>query len=73
MVQIETNKTPKCELEIKKQWCKGCNLCVAACPRSVLALDLLGKIKVVEAEKCIACGLCESTCPDFAIRVIKNA
>ncbi|GAB6171286.1 hypothetical protein JCM15765_07640 [Paradesulfitobacterium aromaticivorans] len=73
MVQVDTTKTPTCKLEIKKQWCKGCNLCVGACPRSVLALDFLGKIQVVEAEKCIGCGLCESTCPDFAIRVIKDA
>lgn len=56
-------------LEMKTEWCKGCGLCVNACPKKVLSLDKRGKIQVDHPEKCVACGICESTCPDFVISV----
>lgn len=59
-------------LELNQKLCKGCNICVAFCPKGVLALDDLGKIYAKEPEKCIECGQCELRCPDFAIKVIKE-
>ncbi|KXG76847.1 4Fe-4S binding protein [Thermotalea metallivorans] len=53
-------------LKIKKEWCKGCGICVAFCPKNVLALKD-EKIEIVDPEKCIKCGLCELRCPDYAI------
>lgn len=73
MIAVQTNNTPTCSLEVKKQWCKGCHLCVNACPKDVLSLDVLGKVLVKKPESCIGCGLCEATCPDYVIRVIRNA
>jgi 2-oxoglutarate ferredoxin oxidoreductase subunit delta len=49
-------------------WCKGCEICVAFCPRSVLEMEG-GKVKVARPEDCIKCMLCELRCPDFAITV----
>lgn len=63
----------KTTLEINNKWCKGCGLCVSLCPRRVLSLDELGKVRINRQEECLSCSLCETTCPDFAIRVIKNA
>lgn len=57
----------KSSLQVKKEWCKGCNICVAFCPKSVLALDQNNKIEIVDIDSCISCGLCELRCPDFAI------
>ena len=57
----------KKNLEIKKEWCKGCNICVAFCPKQVLGLDVNGKIEIVNREACIQCGQCEMRCPDYAI------
>ena len=54
------------------QRCKGCGICVAFCPKKVLALDVIGKIIVVDEAKCIACKQCEMRCPDYAIFVEKN-
>lgn len=51
---------------VKKEWCKGCGICVEFCPRNVLALEE-EKIKIQNPEECITCGLCELRCPDFAI------
>jgi 2-oxoglutarate ferredoxin oxidoreductase subunit delta len=54
--------------EINEKWCKGCGICVALCPKKVLALKN-EKVAVVNEEACIKCRLCEYRCPDFAIFV----
>jgi 2-oxoglutarate ferredoxin oxidoreductase subunit delta len=56
-------------IEIKESWCKGCAICVDACPKGVLEMDHL-IAKVVHLENCIICGRCEVSCPDFCIEVI---
>lgn len=53
-------------LEIRSAWCKGCGICAAFCPKSVLAIAN-DEANMVNASACIKCGICESLCPDFAI------
>lgn len=53
-------------LHVNKDWCKGCNICVAFCPKNVLELKD-GKINIKDIESCILCGQCELRCPDYAI------
>jgi 2-oxoglutarate ferredoxin oxidoreductase subunit delta len=60
-------------LDVKKEWCKGCGICVKFCPKKVLALDDLGKIYIEDIEKCIECGLCELRCPDFCFTLRKES
>lgn len=59
--------------------CKGCGLCVRACPKNVLALSrtkLNAKgyhpAEVADPEGCIGCASCARTCPDVAIRIEKD-
>ncbi len=52
-------------LIVNRAWCKGCNLCVAACPSRILALDEAQLVYVTDIGKCIFCGLCAVRCPDF--------
>ena len=66
---IGGSEVMKAEFTIKSERCKGCGICVAFCPKQVLALDPLGKIYVANPEACIACGQCELRCPDYAIFV----
>ncbi|XPV75003.1 MAG: 4Fe-4S dicluster domain-containing protein [Desulfovibrio sp.] len=54
---------------VYSDWCKGCGICVAFCPKKVLELDEFGKCVVVNEGECIHCGFCELHCPDFAITV----
>lgn len=56
-------------LAINRQWCKGCGICVAFCPASVLELDQEDKAVAARIDDCIACGYCALRCPDLAIEV----
>ncbi len=53
--------------KIKRQWCKGCGICVEFCPKKALALDKDRKVYVANPGACSGCNLCEMRCPDFAI------
>ena len=63
----------------KEDRCKGCELCVAACPKKIIhiAEDRLNAkgfkpAEVVEQEKCIACASCAKVCPDVVIEIEKE-
>ena len=58
--------------------CKGCGLCVAACPKGLIRLspDQLNKkghapAEITDQSKCIACAFCATMCPDCVITVEK--
>ncbi|MBO7699604.1 MAG: 4Fe-4S binding protein [Eubacteriaceae bacterium] len=58
--------------------CKGCGLCVEACPKDIIILskDRLNKkghspAEITDEEKCTGCGFCATMCPDCVIRVEK--
>ena len=63
-------KTQIAKIDITTEWCKGCGICVAFCPKQVLELNRQGKCEVARLEECIACMMCELRCPDLAIEVI---
>ena len=67
------------KVTINEVVCKGCGLCVRACPKHVLALSrtkLNAKgyhpAEVTDPEGCIGCASCARTCPDVAIRIEKD-
>ena len=55
-------------ITVNTKWCKGCEICVAFCPKDCLVMEG-GKCRVARPEDCIKCMLCELRCPDFAITV----
>ncbi len=59
--------------------CKGCELCVAACPKKIIKiadgrLNAKGfrPAEITEQEKCIGCAFCATMCPDLVITVEKD-
>jgi Dissimilatory sulfite reductase (desulfoviridin), alpha and beta subunits len=53
-------------LVINPEWCKGCGICAAFCPKG--ALELVGeKVRLRPENDCVLCGICEQHCPDYAI------
>ena len=63
-------------IEVREDWCKGCNLCIERCPVNALEeSDKLNKRgvrppKLKEKNECNYCRYCELICPDLAITVI---
>jgi 2-oxoglutarate ferredoxin oxidoreductase subunit delta len=63
------------KIVIDRELCKGCFLCIRACPLNVLAQDSLPNAsgsypsRAARPEKCIACGNCWEVCPDVCITV----
>ncbi len=65
-------------IEVKEDWCKGCNICIDRCP--VDALEESDKLnrrgvrppKLKEKNECNFCRLCELICPDLAITVFPD-
>lgn len=58
--------------------CKGCGLCVRACPKHIMRLaetKLNSKgyhpAEVSDIKECTACASCARTCPDAAIEIEK--
>ena len=66
----------KGKLVFRADRCKGCELCVNACPMKILKLDAVAvnrkgyhPISVTDPDKCIACASCALMCPDGIINV----
>ena len=57
--------------------CKGCDLCVVACPVDVIKLTKEVNVKgynfaqPILEDTCIGCGACAVVCPDGCISVYK--
>jgi 2-oxoglutarate ferredoxin oxidoreductase subunit delta len=60
---------------IKTEACKGCDLCVEACPTDVLVLDSKVNSKgynpaiAINHDACTGCKICALVCPDMCFTV----
>ncbi len=69
----------KGRIVVNELYCKGCEMCVAACPQEVLALAA-DRITAkgyhpaeLIADGCTGCGICAVVCPDAAITIYREA
>lgn len=71
---------PVKKLIIDEDYCKGCGLCVIACPLELITIGEkvnkqgypLAQISDANQERCTACSACARMCPDVAISVYQR-
>lgn len=66
------------KITVNFERCKGCGLCVTACPKKIVAIQKEKRnakgyltAKCIEDSACIGCAMCATMCPDCAIIVEK--
>lgn len=66
------------KITVDDAFCKGCGLCVSACPVHIMELDTsrithkgYHPAHCVDDDACILCLSCATMCPDVAITVRK--
>ena len=59
--------------------CKGCGLCIRACPKSLLkfgeVINTQGVrfVTMTGESQCVSCACCAINCPDMCISIYKEA
>ena len=66
---MESRILEQATMVVKPELCKGCGLCIAACPVNVLSFSDSFNTKgyhyaVYAGEKCTGCGTCYYACPE---------
>lgn len=65
------------KLEIHKERCKACGLCIVYCPQKLLELsEELNEagyrpVQQKNPEKCTGCGICALMCPDICFALYR--
>jgi 2-oxoglutarate ferredoxin oxidoreductase subunit delta len=65
-------------IEVSDIYCKGCELCLSACPQEVMELDMTRLTPKgyhpahIFKDGCTGCAICALVCPDAAITVYRE-
>jgi 2-oxoglutarate ferredoxin oxidoreductase subunit delta len=69
---------PRGRIVVNEAYCKGCELCAAACPQHVIAMSVdritargYHPAELVE-DGCTGCAVCALVCPEAAITVYRE-
>lgn len=62
-------RSTRSQVQVFRNWCKGCGICIAFCPRQVFVEGEENRPIVAHEEQCSGCQWCAMHCPDFAIEV----
>ena len=65
-------------IEVSDLYCKGCELCIDACPQDVMALDMSHMTSkgyhpvILIKEGCTGCAICAVVCPEAALTIYRE-
>ena len=67
------------KITVKSNYCKGCELCMVACPKKIIKASAkinakgyhYAEVEEKDMATCIACKMCYDICPDVAIQIEK--
>ena len=68
----------KFEVRIDGNFCKGCELCLMACPKNIIVMSTnindkgYSPAQISKQEDCTGCKACALLCPDGAISIYKE-
>ena len=68
----------KFEVLVDGDFCKGCELCLMACPKKIIVMSThindkgYSPAEITKQEECIGCKACALLCPDGAISIYKE-
>jgi 2-oxoglutarate ferredoxin oxidoreductase subunit delta len=69
----------KGRIVVNEAYCKGCEMCINACPQNVMTLDPVRITAkgyhpaILAQEGCTGCGICAIVCPEAAIAIYREA
>jgi 2-oxoglutarate ferredoxin oxidoreductase subunit delta len=68
-------KKKKYQIVVNREWCKGCYLCLDACPKKVFEKDDgfnakgYQPVRAAQPEECTGCRACTVICPDMVFEL----
>jgi ferredoxin len=68
---VKDRKRYLMEMIVNPASCKGCGICVGACPYS--AITMQDRVAVIDQAKCTACRACLEACPTGALQLVETA
>lgn len=65
-------------ITVNEEFCKGCGLCVAICPKQAMQLSEgmnsrgIHPAYLARPEECTGCTQCALMCPDACLRIVRH-
>ncbi len=57
------------EMAINYDWCKGCGICIAYCPKDCFDISSINQPIMSRLDECTKCMQCVYRCPDYCITI----
>lgn len=62
-------KSQDLEMAINYDWCKGCGICIAYCPKDCFDISSINQPIMSRLDECTKCMQCVYRCPDYCITI----
>lgn len=67
--RVVKDKSTELEMAINYDWCKGCGICIAFCPKDCFDISSINQPLMTRLLVCTKCMQCVHRCPDYCITI----